>query len=380
MGLLLIAVGAGVLFYVLAGYPLLLALWARLRSAPRVRCFEPRTVSVLVAVHNGARWMAAKLDTLQALDYPPERVEIWILNDGSTDETAAIVQARQAEDPRIRLVTVPKGGKAAALNAGLAAATGEILFFTDVRQPLEPNALRELVAAFADPRVGVVSGELVLLDDGGVPLQSVGLYWRYEKIIRRLQSDLGCMLGATGSIYAMRRTLARPMPAGLLLDDVFQPLGAALDGHRVVLETRAKAYDQTAQLRDEFRRKVRTQAGVIQLWRLFPRLWWPPSAAWFHFSSHKLGRLALPWALVLVAVGTALWDSPARWVLAAVQLAGYGLAAVDPWIGERHLLKRLSAPLATFLVLMAAAVAAIPAAFQPPEKVWAAPQGASARR
>jgi len=108
LGLLLIAVGAGVLFYVLAGYPLLLALWARLRSAPRVRCFEPRTVSVLVAVHNGARWMAAKLDTLQALDYPPERVEIWILNDGSTDETAAIVQARQAEDPRIRLVTVPK--------------------------------------------------------------------------------------------------------------------------------------------------------------------------------------------------------------------------------------------------------------------------------
>ncbi len=370
MGFPVLALGAGLILYVLAGYPFLLALAVRLRRRPRQKAFVPRTVSVLVAVHNGARWIEAKLDTLEAQDYPAELVEIFIISDGSTDATEALVEARQARNPRLRLIRVPKGGKAAALNHGLEAATGEILFFTDVRQPLEPDALRHLVAAFADPAVGVVSGELVLLDDGGAPLESVGLYWRYEKVIRRLQSELGCMLGATGSIYAMRRALARPMPAGLLLDDVFQPLGAALAGHRVVLETQAKAYDQTARLSDEFRRKVRTQAGVIQLWRLFPRLWWPGSAAWFHFASHKLGRLLLPWGCVAVLAGSLAWDSPWRPWLLAGQAAAYGLALADRWIPERHRLKRLSAPVATFAVLMAAAVAAIPAAFQPPEKVW----------
>src|SRR5262249_20236945 len=138
--------------YTLAVYPLLLALVARLRSRPVAKQFEPRTVTILLPVRNGERWLGAKLASLFALRYPTELLQIVVISDGSTDGTDAIA-GEHAASGRIEFLPLPSGGKAAALNAGIARARGEILFLTDVRQEIAPDALKNLVACFADPSV-----------------------------------------------------------------------------------------------------------------------------------------------------------------------------------------------------------------------------------
>ena len=212
------------LLYILAGYPLLLALLARVRGREFSKKFSPRPVSVLLPVRNGERWLEAKLRSILDLDYPRDLLEIWVISDGSSDQTEAIAQQFAAQG--VGLISISRGGKAAALNAGLRRAGGEILFFTDVRQQLDPAALRELVACFGDPAVGAASGELFIRDGVRREEADVGLYWRYEKWIRRRLSRIDSMLGATGCIYAMRRELAVELPEETLLDDVYLPLAA----------------------------------------------------------------------------------------------------------------------------------------------------------
>jgi len=157
-------ISAGFCIYVLAGYPLLLDLRARRRTRPAPTAPVPldKTVTVLLAVHNGERWLANKLRSLLALEYPRVLMQILVISDGSTDDTDDIARSFAGEG--VDLIRIPRGGKAAAINAGLERASGEILFFTDVRQRLAPESLRHLVTAFADPAVGVVSGELVIVD------------------------------------------------------------------------------------------------------------------------------------------------------------------------------------------------------------------------
>ena len=153
--------------YTLAGYPLLLGLMARLRPRPVRKAPWQAAVSIILPVANGERWMAAKLECIRELDYPAELMEVLVVSDGSTDGTETVVREFMSREfavgecPRIRFLAVPKGGKASALNAALAQATGEILFFTDVRQELHRSCLANLVDCFADPAVGVASGELV---------------------------------------------------------------------------------------------------------------------------------------------------------------------------------------------------------------------------
>lgn len=370
LGAWLCAAGAGLVAYVLAGYPVCLALLGRTRRKEERREFRPRSVTVLLAVYNGERYIERKLDTLEALDYPAELLTIFVLSDGSTDRTHELVRARALKNPRIRLFELPRSGKSGALSVGIREASSEVLFSTDVRQELEPSSLRRLVERLADETVGVVSGELVLIDRGSRELKSVGLYWKYEKWIRFRQSELGSMLGATGAIYIIRRALAREMPASMILDDVFQPLCAYFAGHRVVIEGGAIAYDETAQLTNEFRRKVRTQAGVYQILRAFPRLLFPWTRGWFHFWSHKMGRLLLPFALAAVAIGSLLIESPWREAMVAAQVAAYGLAAADGIVREGSGLKKLTSPARTFVVLVAAAAVAVRAVFQPVDQVW----------
>src|ERR1035441_11060886 len=142
-------------------------------------------------------------------------MEILVVSDGSTDATGRIVGGF-TDRATIEFLDVPQGGKAAALNAALAIAGGEILFFTDVRQQLHPDSLANLIACFADPRVGVASGELVIRQGAGLEEASVGLYWKYETWMRKQLSRLDSVLGATGCIYAMRRQLASPLPEDTL--------------------------------------------------------------------------------------------------------------------------------------------------------------------
>ena len=380
VALVLFTLCAAGLFYVLLGYPLLLALLARVYTRPIRRVFEPRSVTVLVAVHNGAAWIRAKLESILALDYPRDLLQIIVISDGSDDATADIV--RRFATRGVELLSVSRRGKAAALNAGMEIAEGEILLFTDVRQALASDSLRRLVACFADPRVGVASGELIIRDGETLEESNVGLYWRYEKWIRRNLSRIDSVLGATGCLYAMRRELARPMPAYLLLDDVYLPLAAFFQGYRVVLEEGAHAYDDPVLLRSEFSRKVRTQAGVFQIVRFYPELLGWRNRMLLHFLSHKVGRLALPYLLIGMALATL--GLPAGWRPAAIagQLILYGSSLLDLWIPERWGLKRLTSPFRTFVTLVASALFAVSIFFVPSSTLWkpAQPAGPSEAR
>jgi len=239
-----------------------------------------------------------------------------------------------------------------------------------VRQPLHPDSLANLVACFADPQVGVASGLLVIRAGASLEEASVGLYWQYERWIRKQLSRVDSVLGATGCIYAMRRELASPLPALTLNDDMYLPLGAFFRGYRVILDDAALAFDDPSPLANEFRRKVRTLAGVYQIVGLYPALLGPRNRMWIHFFSHKLARLLMPWALI--AAAAASFGLPAPWRVWAIgaQAFAYILALLDGWLPARFPLKRLTSPVRTFLVLMTASLCALAILFVPPRLLW----------
>ncbi len=368
MPVLICVLAAAFILWVLAGYPLFLAVLTHFFERPFQREFRPRSVSVIVPVYNGERWIHAKLESILGLDYPRELLQIIVVSDGSTDGTDDLV--RQWAPRGVELVGAEQGGKALALNAGMERAHGEILFFTDVRQALEPSSLRRLVECFADPSIGVASGELVIRKGETAEEADIGLYWRYEKWIRSRQSRLGSVPGATGSIYAMRRSLARPLPAGTLNDDMYLPLCALLAGYRIVFEGEAKAYDYPTALGSEFRRKVRTLAGVYQVIAAFPALLEPWNGIWIHFISHKAGRLLLPHAMIAIAASSFFLPRPWSWGMLAGQAVFYTLAALDPWMTVFGPVKRLSSLARVFVTLMVAAFLAQSYFFRDTKALW----------
>lgn len=361
-------IAAFMLAYIFAGYPLLLGFLAR-RFGKHIRKQEQyKTVSVLIAVHNGERFLAAKLDSVLALRYPKELLEILVLSDGSTDRTEEI--ARQYESRGVKLLVLPKGGKPAALNAGIAQSHGEILVLTDVRQVLEPDSVAHLVWCFADSSVGVVSGDLLMRRSDNPEQRSFPIYWRYERWIRKQQGKLDSMLGATGPFYSMRRELAVAMPEDTLLDDMYLPLAAFFRGYRLIVDEDARALDYVPPLTAEFGRKVRTLAGNFQIMRQYPALWTFRNRMWFHFLSHKVGRLALPYLFLLLLLFSFGLPGHWAWLAVAAQAGFYLLAAVDPLIPQTWLCKRLSAPARAFVLLVAAALFAVAVFFVPPRRLW----------
>lgn len=357
------------LLYVVVGYPLLLN-WLAHRFPKTIRkgTFQP-TVSVVIPVRDGAPYVRRKLESVLGLDYPREKLEILVVSDGSTDETDTLVE--QFASRGVHLLHVPQGGKPAALNAGIPLTRNEIILLTDIRQELAEDSLRRLLSCFADPAVGVVSGELLIRQGDSHAATNIGLYWRFETWIRMRLAEIDSMLGATGPFYAIRRELVVSMPPDTLLDDVFLPLAAFFRGYRLVVEPSAKAYDEPTSLATEFRRKVRTLAGNYQIMQRYPALLGPRNRMWIHYLSYKLGRLLLPYTLVAIAV-TGFW-LPAGWMVllvVTVQAVVYGLAAIDTWIPENLPLKRLSSPARTFVVMMMAAVCALSVFIVSPQKLW----------
>jgi cellulose synthase/poly-beta-1,6-N-acetylglucosamine synthase-like glycosyltransferase len=368
---ILLALGTAVALYIMAGYPLTLA-WFAGRPAPEVAkdANYRATVSILLAVHNGAVFVRRKLECLLALEYPRELVQILVVSDGSTDATDEIVES--FADRGIRLLRAPRGGKAAALNRALELATGEILFFTDVRQSLEPGSLAHLVANFADPSVGAATGELRFLDPDRAGEQAdMELYWRYELWARRRHSRIDSIFSVTGCIYAMRRGLAGPLRPDTLTDDAAFSLQAFFRGYRVVFDPAAVATDYPTAEGGEFRRKLRTLAGLWQVCLRHPKLFTGANRMRFHFLSYKFARLVLPWAVLLIWGATlALPESGFRTFLLVDELALVALALVDRVVPKHFPLKRISSPAKTFLTMNAAALLAVAYLFAAPETVW----------
>ncbi len=356
------------LLYLLFGYPLLLATFSWRHKPPVAK--NPnwlRSVTVLLPVYNGEAFLRSKLESILALDYPKNLLEVLVISDGSTDRTDAI--AREFFSG-VRLLRVPRGGKAAALNAGIADATCEILFFTDVRQKLAPDSLRHLVACLADPSVGSVTGELHILTGDRREEADMGLYWRYEVWARKQMSQIDSIFGATGCIYAMRRDLVKPIPPDTLTDDVAFPLQAFFRGYRMVLDVEAKAFDLASPLGSEFERRIRTLAGLWQTVVRRPELLGPRDRMWLHFVSHKFGRLALPW-LTIAAIWSAFWvDSPWREIVLGLSAAIAVLAACDSMLPQGRALKRVTSPARTTLVMLAASLCSISVFLVPPQTLW----------
>ncbi len=365
------------LAYIFAGYPLLLGFLARRFGKPIRKGDQQKTVSILIAVHNGEQFLAAKLDSVLALRYPKDLLQILVLSDGSTDRTEEI--ARQYEARGVELLALPKGGKPAALNAGIARSHGEILVLTDVRQVLEQDSVAQLVACFDDPSVGVVSGDLLMRRSDNLEQRTFPIYWRYERWIRKQQGKLDSMLSATGPFYSIRRELAVVMPEDTLLDDMYLPLAAFFRGYRLIVDEDARALDYVPPLKAEFGRKVRTLAGNFQIMWQYPALWSFRNRMLFHFLSHKVARLALPYLFLLLLVFSFRLPGYWAWAMVALQAGFYLLAAVDLLVPDSWPLKRLTSPARAFVVMIAAALFAIVVFFVPPRKLWKTTQLGSAQ-
>jgi cellulose synthase/poly-beta-1,6-N-acetylglucosamine synthase-like glycosyltransferase len=318
-------------------------------------------VSVVIAARNEEINIRARIENLRAQDYPRELVEIIVVSDGSTDRTAEL--AREFGDEGVQVIEfAERGGKAAAINAGIENASHEIIVFADARQRFSDNAIAELVAVMWDTSVGSVSGELVIESGIGSEVQEgVGMYWRYEKLIRRMESRSGSVVGATGSIYAIRRSLFEPLPPNTLLDDFLTPMRIVLKGYRNVFVRSARAFDiASLTAHQEFRRKVRTLAGNFQAIAMEPRLLSPRhNPVFFSFVSHKLARLAVPYFFVAALLACALADGVFYAVMFWAQVATLGMGVLRHTPLSRTRLGTLGRVSWTFTVLNAAAVVAL---------------------
>jgi poly-beta-1,6-N-acetyl-D-glucosamine synthase len=358
----------GLIFYTVAGYPLLLGWIAQRHGRPVTKNLDqPPAISVIVVVYNGENFLADKLESILAQTYPAGQMQVLVVSDGSTDSTDAI--ALSFAERGVRLLRVPHGGKPAALNAAVPEVDGEILVLTDVRQVLDPDAIAYLIACFADPSVGAVSGDM-LVRSGNREESNVGLYWRYERWIRKQLAVVDSMMGATGPFYAIRKELFRPMPADTLLDDMFVPLDAFFRGYRLVLEERAKAYDYPTNIQTEFRRKVRTLAGNYQIMRQYPDLLSSRNRMLFHFLSYKVARLMLPWIVIALFLVSFALPSPFWRIAVWLELIPCLIAATDFITPSGSTWKKLSSPARTVLSMLAATACAIAIFFVPPRRLW----------
>ena len=317
------------------GYPLVVWILAKWRPrSVKAGNWQPR-VDVIVVAYNASERAAAKIDNLLALDYPADRLHLRIGSDGSSDDTAAKINAHIAErglQTRVSVTTFPqRRGKAACVAELVAQSDADVLLFTDVRQRLETGALNALLRPLADTTVGAVSGELMFERADGFA-GSVDSYWRYEKFIRRNESASGSVVGVTGAIWAARRHAVPTIPEGIILDDVWLPLAIAKSGLRILFCGDAIAWDMaSSEPTQEALRKRRTLAGNFQLIAKNPSLLWPVAhpLGW-RLWGHKWLRLASPWLFVIALLANivVVAESASLALLLALQLLGWIMAAI----------------------------------------------------
>ncbi len=302
---------AGSLGFIWLGYPAIVGLLVRVvrrRPVERRAADAPLpSVSVLLASRENAEVIRARIANLLASNFPSSRLEVVLALD---------IDARCRRDelegaaPRLTCVLAPApGGKAVALNAAAAAATGDVLVFVDTFQRFAPETIRRLTEPLADPTVGAVSGSLER-GERGSRWQAITLYWRLERWLRESEAALHSAIGVTGAIYAMRARDWHPLPAGLILDDLFVPMRLILDRRRIMFDARAFAEDvRSIAPRVEFQRKVRTLTGNWQLCAWLPAVLVPwRNPVWGLFLCHKVLRLLTPFlgAALLAALVVAL--------------------------------------------------------------------------
>ncbi|HWP99051.1 MAG TPA: glycosyltransferase family 2 protein [Vicinamibacterales bacterium] len=320
-----------VIAYIYAGYPLLVWLLGRLRRMTvRKTDFEP-FVSILIAAHDEEAAIAQTIQNKLDLDYPRDRLEIIVVSDASTDRTDEIARSFA---PRgvVVLRQEPRNGKSAALNLAVERARGEILVFADANSVYERQALRHLVANFADPAVGYVTGTLAYVSSArSMTGEGCGLYMKYENFVRRSETRVGSVVGVNGGVDAMRRSLYRRLSPDDLPDLVL-PLYVVQCGYRVIFEPAALLAEKPLSAPgDEYRMRVRV--ALRALWTVAEMRGILDVRRHGFYAvqvfSHKVLRYT---AFVFMATlyGTSLWLAQASPVYAAavvLQTAAILLAA-----------------------------------------------------
>lgn len=334
--------GAVLVAYGYVGYPLIIYALGRLKGRPVARGDILPGVSLVVPAYNEAHVIKAKIDNCRQLDYPEDRLEVLIASDGSTDRTAELIQG--AESGVITALVYPeRRGKAAVINDLVRRASGAIVVFSDAASMLEPGSLRALASNFADPRVGCVSGVYrVAGSRRDADAGSENVYWRYETFVRGSEARLGTMLGAHGSLYAIRRDLFEPVDPGVINDDFVIPVTILLKGFRSIYDVRAVAREDAREMAG-FARRVRIMVGNYQQLGLLLRrrdLWRRPRLL-FQLLSHKGLRLIMPFVLASIYVSSACLLARPGYQLALVAQTFFFAAAL---LGLSPRARRLGGP------------------------------------
>jgi glycosyltransferase involved in cell wall biosynthesis len=319
---------AALLVWTHLGYSLFVAALARVRARPVRRAEVTPSVTLIVAAHDEAEAIEGTLTGLLALDYPVQQLSIVVASDASTDGTDAIVERVAALSPQVSLLRCPRSGKVAAQDRAVAASRSEVVAFSDANGLWEPDALRRLVANFADPDVAYACGNVRLRRADGTNQE--GLYWRYELWLRNNEARIGSITAGNGGIYAVRRSDYIPSPDGRSGHDLGFPYQLVQRGRRAVSDDSAIAWEKPAtDTEDEYQRKVRMSARCWQhvaSGRMFRGggplfLLEVVSHRLLRYGSGILHVLLLVTAAVLAAEGRLLYE-----VMLALQLLWLALA------------------------------------------------------
>ncbi|HEY2322731.1 MAG TPA: glycosyltransferase family 2 protein [Thermoanaerobaculia bacterium] len=324
--------------YVYFGYPALLWILSRLRPRPVAEDDVTPYATFVVPAYNEERNIAAKIENALSLDYPPDRVEVLVVSNGSTDRTNDIV--RGFDDPRVRLIALEQPGKMEALNEGARSARGEILVLTDADFFLDSHSLRTIARKFADPEVGGVCGARGsgMQRDGDATGEGEGMYGRWDRWQKIRESEIGSVFAADGLLYAIRKELYVPISDPAQADDIAVSARVVLQGRRLLFEPTATAWERsTVRAKEEFGRKVRvTNHSVRALLNLRSALFTRGFYS-VELLSHKLVRHFIPFFLItLFLASVALVRRGPLYVLAlAGQLIVYTLAAAGALLRDK---------------------------------------------
>jgi cellulose synthase/poly-beta-1,6-N-acetylglucosamine synthase-like glycosyltransferase len=317
--------------YIYFGYPALLLVLSKLRPRPVAAAEVYPRMTFIVAAYNEQNVIAKKIENTLSLDYPADKLELLVVSNGSTDSTNDIV--RSYNDPRVRLIALEQPGKMGAVNEGARQATGDVLVMTDADFFLESHTLKLMASKFADPEVGGVCGARTsgMKRGGDATGEGEGMYARWDKAQKALESKIGSVFAADGLLYALRKELFVPIVNPSQCDDITVSTQVPLRGYRLLYEPEATAWeDGTVEAKSEFRRKVRiTNRSVRALLSLGSRLF---TSGFYSVEllSHKLIRHLIPLFLIPMFIASIplAFTSPLYAVLFAGQLLVYALGFI----------------------------------------------------
>lgn len=340
------------IIYTYAGYPFLIWIFSRFVFRPKLKQTEFPHLTLLIAAFNEEKVIAQKIENSLQLDYPRDRLQILVMDDGSEDSTQAIIKS--FSDRGVELAyNPPRRGKMAAINRAMQQVRGEIVLFSDASNTYDSKVAAEIVVPFSDPRVGAVVGaRSIEAGEGGLG-KSEGLYWKYESFIQKNESLLGCCTGIIGEILALKRSLFLPPPDGIINDDFFMAMQVVKQGYQVAYNPNARSFESiSTHARDGIERRKRIVAGryqaIMHARHFLP--WNRPFVVW-QIISHKFMRPLVPFfmigmillnllALVVPGKNTELpllyLAFPYNWIMFSMQVVFYLLAILGNMLEIRN--------------------------------------------